>query len=171
MRHALGNKEVAIIFFALVTFFFAGFICCHSLDSPSGVGDGLPAPKGEHTFEDLLDAIEWVESKGDADAVGDNGRAVGAYQIHSCYVEDATSYQHNPFRFKDKDRLDKEKSREMIRRYMSHYAAYHRIGRYPTLEDMARIHNGGPDGWEKESTLPYWEKVKARLYRTDKRNL
>ena len=115
------------------------------------------------TFDDLLDAIEWVESKGDANAIGDNGRAVGAYQIYPCYVEDVRwGYGHRG-RFEDDDRLSKKKSRVMVRCYLSQYATYYKLGRYPTLEDFARIHNGGPNGWKKDSTEPYWQKVKARI--------
>ncbi len=116
------------------------------------------------TFDDLLDAIEWVESKGDANAIGDNGRAVGAYQLHHCYVQDASCERNYDYKnFNDNDRYDKKKSREIIRLYMSRYATYGRLGRYPTFEDMARIHNGGPRGYKKESTKAYWQKVKARL--------
>jgi hypothetical protein len=115
------------------------------------------------TIEDLLDAIEWVESKGATNAVGDNGRAVGAYQIHPCYVEDIGWGWSGGERLSDDDRYDRDKSREMVKRYLSHYATYRRLNRYPTLEDMARIHNGGPDGWEKESTLPYWERIQKVL--------
>lgn len=50
----------------------AGFIESNRIlvDSSSvvGVGSRCPAPA---TFDDLLDAIEWVESKGDTEAVGD----------------------------------------------------------------------------------------------------
>jgi hypothetical protein len=52
---------------------------------------------------------------------------------------------------------------DMFEIYMQRYATKHRLGRKPTLEDMARIHNGGPNGWKKESTKPYWEKVKKLL--------
>ncbi len=116
------------------------------------------------TFDDLLDAIEWVESKGDTNAVGDNGRAVGAYQIHHCFVEDASyARKYDWHNFTDKDRLNKKECREMIRCYMSLYASYGRLGREPTFEDIARIFNGGPDGWKKKSTKAYWLKVKKRM--------
>jgi len=32
-----------------------------------------------------------------------------------------------------------------------------------TFEDIARIHNGGPNGHRKEITKRYWEKVKKIL--------
>jgi hypothetical protein len=44
--------------------------------------------------------------------------------------------------------------------YMDRYATAERLGHEPTIEDIARIHNGGPDGYKKSSTDKYWEKVK-----------
>lgn len=117
-----------------------------------------PVGSVKRRFEDLLDAIEIVESGGNCNAVGDNGRAVGAYQIHLCYMQDAGNA------FKPDDRYDRAKSREMVRLYMKRYATYNRLGREPTFEDIARIHNGGLYGWKRESTKPYWEKVKKVLY-------
>ena len=136
------------------------------------------------TFEDLLDAIEWVESKGDPNAVGDGGNAIGAYQIHKIYVDDVNrimqlfmdemqpdidagritsaalvqidGVMYNTL-FSYDDRLDKDKSRAMTGIYLFHY------GENKSFEDMARIHNGGPTGYRKESTLSYWEKIKERL--------
>lgn len=181
----------------------------------------------------LLDAIEQVESGGDANAVGDierydiggwsyfptvwteeekanisqdhsmpeyNGwicvpgypavkllpdkdpndglfnaeiaNAVGSFQIWTIYVDDVnritgkvrkTEYGDYPY-YRYFDRWCPKKSREMARIYLKHYATKKRLGRKPTFEDMARIHNGGPDGWKKESTKPYWNKIKVVLY-------
>ncbi|HQG06785.1 MAG TPA: hypothetical protein PLX18_11665 [Anaerohalosphaeraceae bacterium] len=46
---------------------------------------------------------------------------------------------------------------------MTHYGKrYKRItGKPATLEILARIHNGGPDGWKKISTAAYAAKVKS----------
>ena len=46
---------------------------------------------------------------------------------------------------------------------MNHYATQARLGHAPTDEDLARIHNGGPNGYKKSATLGYWEKVKKYL--------
>ena len=46
---------------------------------------------------------------------------------------------------------------------MHRYATVERLGREPTLEDIARIHNGGPNGFKKSSTDAYWAKVKKQL--------
>ena len=119
----------------------------------------------QHTFDDLLDAIEWVESKDDANAIGDNGNAVGAYQIWKIYVDDVNrifkTWRPHPFQrmyiYTYADRFNKEKSREMVTIYLKHY------GKNKSFEAMARIHNGGPNGWKKECTKPYWLKIKARM--------
>lgn len=185
------------------------------------------------TFEDLLDAIEWVESRGDANAVGDwvdwhkigfnpnrdgaciigNGprlteikveedgwyrrdaRAVGAYQLSEIYVDDLNrifDWFAYRVKFDYEDRWDWFKSRLMVKRYIWYYGTKTgldlTLDQYDNLtetacEYMARIHNGGPDGWrddpqwfvrnrgytleqaEKkiENTKAYWQKVKARM--------
>lgn len=123
------------------------------------------------TFEDLLDAIEQVESGGDPNAIGDNGQAVGNFQIHKIYVDDVnriektnhTSKYYSPNQYEYYHRENPYCSRSMVQIYLEHYATKKRIGREPTFEDMARIHNGGPNGWKKESTKPYWQKVKREL--------
>ena len=46
---------------------------------------------------------------------------------------------------------------------MARYATPERLGRSVTAEDIARIHNGGLYGYRRDTTLPYWEKVKAKL--------
>ena len=46
---------------------------------------------------------------------------------------------------------------------MSRYATTARLGHVPTDEDLARIHNGGPNGFKNPATVAYWEKVKKYL--------
>ncbi len=166
-----------------------------------------PATLAGATFEDLLDAICWIESRGDANVVGDfkyfdtwedannwrtrNGniaddmivmdcgyevncpnlkiyipQAIGAYQIHKIYVDDVNrilkfhkwqSVYSPALHYDYKDRWNKYLSRQMVYIYLRHY------GEDKSLEDMARIHNGGPDGRKKKSTEEYWQKVKNRM--------
>lgn len=115
-------------------------------------------------FEQLLNAIEQVESGGNPFAAGDideetgEYQAVGAYQIHKIYVDDVNRILgHQAFSYDD--RWDKGKSRQMVSVYLRHY------GGNKGIEAMARIHVGGPKGYKKESTLPYWEKIKLELAR------
>lgn len=156
------------------------------------------AARTNHSFEDLLDAIEWVESKGRAGMMGDaepvvlelkvgavveiNYRAIGAYQLHKIYVDDVNRILKGwkeqigaqikeaggkglggwfvPYTYED--RWNRECSRDMVDVYLTYYNPSEAENEF---EAMARIHNGGPDGWKKESTKEYWEKVKSRLER------
>jgi hypothetical protein len=93
--------------------------------------------------------------------VGDNGKAYGQYQIHKCYVDDVnrvykTNYTHE-------DAFDRKKARIMVDLYLKHYCSQKRLGRTPTFEDAARIHNGGPNGHKKDATIKYAKKFKANL--------
>ncbi|XP_041478549.1 lysozyme-like [Lytechinus variegatus] len=54
-------------------------------------------------------------------------------------------------------------SGDAVQGYMARYAVERRLGHIPTCEDFARIHNGGPDGFNKTSTLKYWARVKECL--------
>ncbi len=142
------------------------------------------------TYEKMLDAIEQQESGGDPNAVCDDGCCVGAFQLTKIYVDDVNrimKWQMKnwrkivedadsvgsfiPAKYNDEkiyafdyaDRWNKYKSELIVRIYLNHYATEKRLSRIPTYEDMARIHNGGPDGWKKKSTEAYWELIKARL--------
>jgi hypothetical protein len=44
--------------------------------------------------------------------------------------------------------------------YADLYTTEERLGREPTEEDFSRNHNGGPNGYKKESTKKFWNKVK-----------
>jgi hypothetical protein len=109
----------------------------------------------------LLTAIEQVESGGNAFAVGDSGKAIGILQIHQCVLDDIN--RANGMKFRHYAMRDPHLSRIVFYRYIELWATEARIGRAVTDEDMARIWNGGPDGWKKESTLVYWHKVKIQM--------
>ena len=116
----------------------------------------------------LLDAIKQVESGGDPCAIGDNGQSLGAYQITKGYYSDALQY--NPHlgdgarTYSDVWGIGSEAyAEEVIACYMGRYATPERLGRQPTYEDIARIHNGGPNGYQRSSTLHYWESVMKKL--------
>tara|TARA_R100000655_G_scaffold110052_2_gene167212 strand:- start:1011 stop:1397 length:387 start_codon:yes stop_codon:yes gene_type:complete len=51
----------------------------------------------------------------------------------------------------------------IFRRYMERYADPMLTGKIFTNEIGARIWNGGPNGWKKDSTKKYWKKVKKVL--------
>ncbi|MCL5282556.1 MAG: transglycosylase SLT domain-containing protein [Planctomycetes bacterium] len=104
-------------------------------------------------IERLLDAIARIESQGDPKAVGDGGRALGAYQIYRVYWEEGTELLGVDW--PHRDAADPQKARRVAKAYLLHY------GKGKSLVEMARIHNGGPRGCEKKGTLPYVRKILA----------
>lgn len=111
----------------------------------------------------IIAAIIAVESGGDPSAIGDNGAAFGALQIHAAYVADANAHSGN--NWKHEDAFDTDVAIEIFKAYMSRYAVSSKTGQPISAEIICRIHNGGPSGWKRDSTLPYWNKVKKELLR------
>ena len=109
----------------------------------------------------LIDAICKVESNNVMYIVGDNGKAIGCLQIWKTVVDDVNKYSKVKYTYAD--RYDKVKSYEMFKLYIGHYATQKRLGRKPTNEDMARIWNGGPNGYKKTATIKYWNRVKRYI--------
>lgn len=118
----------------------------------------------------LLAAIKQVESSGIKNVKdGDNGRSIGPYQISKAYFTDAL--KHDPslgvYKYQDvrKDRV----AVKVVRAYWRKYATKRRLGRSPTIKDLARLHNGGPEGYKfqnkkKEANLvSYWKKIQKEL--------
>ncbi|MBN1361264.1 MAG: hypothetical protein JW993_11760 [Sedimentisphaerales bacterium] len=127
------------------------------------VGVGLwPGAVTAHTPDEagldlLLDAIARVESNASAKAVGDGGRAVGAYQIHRLYWKDGTRFLGVDWSYDCAK--DPVKARQVVRAYLLLY------GKGRSLLDKARIHNGGPRGYRKRATLKYARKIAEILER------
>jgi soluble lytic murein transglycosylase-like protein len=109
----------------------------------------------------LLTALIAVESSGDPNAIGDNGLAYGCLQLHSAYVQDAAEYARQDWTHEDA--FDPETAKQIVRAYMARYATKKRLGREPTYSDLAKMHNGGPNGSKKAVTDKYWQKVKKKL--------
>lgn len=118
----------------------------------------LAVPAQAQTWDKFLDAIEKVESRGNVNAVGDNGDSIGAYQIQRGYWQDAVE-NHPELKARGYEAVkDRQYARKIIRAYMERYAP-----KGATWEDLARIHNGGPKGHRKAATVKYWVKVQAAL--------
>lgn len=111
----------------------------------------------------LLDAIEFVESNANSFAVGDGGKSIGSFQITKEYVDDVNRIYNK--RYTHNDRYDRRKSRQMTILYLLHYGRLYerRTNKEATYEVLSRIHNGGPNGMYKDSTIPYWVKVRNRI--------
>lgn len=106
----------------------------------------------------LIEAIGEVEtggmpeSKRDA-AIGDEGRALGRYQIHlGCAIDvgHAHADAHNP-----------ATARRIMAAYWLLYAPDAIESR--DYQRLARVWNGGPRGHLKQSTAAYWERVRLKL--------
>jgi hypothetical protein len=127
---------------------------------------GTVAGQGYQYTQNDFEAIRKVETGRCPDplnAVGDNGRSIGPYQIMQSYYEDAV--EHNPtlrnsISYSDlKGPGSIEKSEAIMQAYSNRYTTASRIGREPTFEDAARNHNGGPNGYRKDATLSYYAMV------------
>ena len=104
----------------------------------------------------LFNAIANVES--DCGVTSKN-----IYQIRDVYIDDLNRiYTHI---YPKRCKYDKYASQCMMFDYWRFYAYdYARKTKKPiTYEVLARIHNGGPDGMFKATTIPYWHKVKKEL--------
>ena len=113
----------------------------------------------------ILDAVRMVESGGnDRCSDGDGGLAIGPYQIHRRYWEDAVGFEPDlgPARgFGYEDCRRREYAERVIGAYMRRYVpqAWDR----GDAEIIARTHNGGPQGARRDATLGYWQRVRRRL--------
>jgi hypothetical protein len=119
----------------------------------------IAPPKGTDTRA-ILDAIRTVETGGEADpdrAIGDKGRALGAYQIHRGYWLDATEKDATLRALGYESVTNREIAERVVIAYLTRYAPDWK------LDTVARIHNGGPRGHKKDSTLDYARKVRAAM--------
>ena len=171
----LYHKDWAIVDF--VSLFNAIAVICFILRAITLQAELTEAKNYLPTFDDLLDAIEWVESRGDANAVGDpkpwgiyidnygqevskgiEYQAIGAYQIHKIYVDDVNrilSLRGIENAFAYNDRWDKGKSRDMVAVYTEYYGtkAWNKIwdsGQFETTD-------------EREGFIKYYE-LQTRIH-------
>lgn len=109
----------------------------------------------------LLPAIIWQESDGYDTAIGDKhlkAKAYGALQIRQPYMTDV-------YKFKPAQEClnNRALSVDVFNKYMARYATEKQLKRTVTDQDIARIHNGGPSGWKRDTTLSYWRSVEKKM--------
>ena len=104
---------------------------------------------------DFLDALARLESGNQPTAVNRREDAHGLYQIRPAYLADANRIMGTNYTLADCHRP--AIAEEVVRAYLAHYGdAYaKRTGKPVTREVLARIHNGGPRGAEREATADY----------------
>lgn len=116
----------------------------------------LVPPPADLDTRPILDAIRAVETGGHPDpanAVGDAGRALGPFQIHRAYWLDATE-RHPALRALGYQSVrDQATAEAVVLAYFTRYSPCW------DLRTVARVHNGGPRGHKKASTVRYADKV------------
>lgn len=117
----------------------------------------------------LLAALVAVESGGNAAAVGDHGQALGLLQIHAGVVLDVNKFAGT--HYVHADAFNPAAARRICSLYLEHYVTTARLGHYPTVQDYARVWNGGPQGWRRSATLGYWSRVKGKLTQENSRSI
>ena len=103
----------------------------------------------------LISALMIVESGNNDQAIGDQGRAIGCLQIHKAVVLDVNKFTGSHYRHQDM--TNRVAARAVCQAYLEHY------GKGKTLEQQARIWNGGPTGDRKPVTLAYWRRVQKAI--------
>tara|TARA_R110001632_G_scaffold44827_2_gene113824 strand:+ start:3249 stop:3650 length:402 start_codon:yes stop_codon:yes gene_type:complete len=128
------------------------FLFLVSLFLPTGspVGEIIAAKDTK-----LIDAIIYVESRGDSMAYNIGEDAVGVLQIRPIMLREVNRLLGYD-RYNLKDRWSKAKSIEMFEIIKQNTGN-------PTDEILARNWNGGWKGYKKKSTLKYWNKVRKEL--------
>jgi hypothetical protein len=108
----------------------------------------------------LLLALIKVESSQNDHAIGDGGNSWGCLQISEIMLVDVMRITGRQYT-KD-DRFNRGKSIEIALAYFNHY------GDGRSIEGLARMWSGGPDGWEQiEATQDHWDKVSFEIDRMD----
>lgn len=121
----------------------------------------------EPSWEDLINAIIYVESRGNDSAIGDGGKAVGCLQIHPICVREVNRIlrkRKSNVRYSLQDRYNRVKSVQIFSIITEHHW---KCCEYVTFMEYAEIvsrkWNGGPRGDKKKATLKYWYKVEKHL--------
>ena len=127
-------------------------------------GDSFNAPATENARMEIdqtfLDALAAVETNGNDAAINFAEDAHGRFQIRAAYLADANRFLGSSYTLADMH--DQAKAERVVMAYLRHYGTERGV---TSLYDLARIHNGGPKGAEKRSTLDYGARVWEALAR------
>jgi hypothetical protein len=114
-------------------------------------------------IDGLLRAIRSVESRGNDEAVGDGGRAIGPYQIHYAYWKDSGV----PGRWEQC--RNRKYAEQVVQAYWRKYCRKAlAAGDWQTL---GMVHNGGPKGDANPATRGYWRKLRSAIEVQDRTSL
>jgi len=130
----------------------------HKLPSPKVKPVRIIKPKPVETS--VVEGMILVESSGNNSAFNASENAAGCLQIRPIMVREVNRIlrkQGDTLRYNLNDRWSRDKSLEMFHVWRE----YHHPN--STDEVIARNWNGGPRGYEKESTIRYWKKVRGHI--------
>lgn len=109
----------------------------------------------------ILNAIRMVESGGNDNVKdGDNGKAIGPFQIHKEYWQDAIEFD-STIGGKYQDCRNRAYAEKIVVAYWKRYCK--KALSNNDYETLAKVHNGGLNGVRVKATEAYWEKVKTVL--------
>lgn len=130
----------------------------HKLPPPKIKPVKIIKPKPVETS--VVEGMILVESSGNDSAFNASENAAGCLQIRPIMVREVNRIlrkQGDTLRYNLNDRWSRDKSLEMFHIWRE----YHHPN--STDEVIARNWNGGPRGYEKESTIRYWKKVRGHI--------
>jgi len=143
------NKKESLVFLPAIA------IVCAGVEATGGSG----LRDKDVSIEQILQAIRLVETgshpAAGRNAVGDQGRSLGPFQIQRGYWKDSgVSGRYEDVR-------DTHYAKRVILAYWRKYCPV-ALAKHD-WRTLARVHNGGPGGANKKATLGYAELVKRRL--------
>lgn len=117
------------------------------------------------TFNDFIEAVIYIESRGDSLAYNTKEKAVGVLQIRPIMLREVNRVLRKnnvPGKYVLQDRYSQEKSIEMFN-IMAEQVNQDKLSQMQFFEIVARRWNGGRRGDKKKATIKYWERIKNQL--------
>ena len=117
------------------------------------------------TFKDFIEAVIYIESRGDSLAYNTKEKAVGVLQIRPIMLREVNRVLRKnkvPGKYVLQDRYSQEKSIEMFE-IMAEQVNQDELSQMQFFEIVARRWNGGRRGDKKKATIKYWERIKNQL--------
>lgn len=136
-------------------FFYAGTI----LGNKTGYETAI-THQAEREVDRFLSALATVESSGNPEAIGDNGAAIGPYQIHKDYWFDAVQADASIGGNYDSC-TDPEYAKKIVKAYLGRYAG--EALKAGDLTVLASVHHRGPSG-VANIDFEYWNKIRKAMY-------
>ena len=111
-----------------------------------------------HQVFDIIRTVETGSHPDPYNAVGDNGRSIGPYQISRAFHQDAIDHDESLYGIDYEGVRDKHIAEIIMLAYFERW-----VPTPWTFESLCRTHNGGPQGRFRDSTLPYWKKCQELI--------